>query len=74
MHAAWRKLLRASHVTLLVFTLAAATLGKAAAQPSSQGSNPAINAIEMSIKQSVESWLKGKYKVDGIAKTPIAGL
>ncbi|MBU6382519.1 MAG: DsbC family protein [Betaproteobacteria bacterium] len=28
----------------------------------------------MSIKQSVESWLKGKYKVDGIAKTPIAGL
>ncbi len=74
LHAAWRKLLRASHVTLLVFTLTAATLGKAAAQPSSQGSNPAINAIEMSIKQSVESWLKGKYKVDGIAKTPIAGL
>ena len=32
------------------------------------------SAVESSIKQSIEAWLKGKYKVDAVARTPITGL
>jgi thiol:disulfide interchange protein DsbC len=35
---------------------------------------PTPSAVESAIKQAVEAWLKGKYKVDAVARTPITGL
>ena len=39
-----------------------------------QAQTPVSNAVEATVKQSVEAWLKGRYKVDAVARSPIAGL
>ncbi|NBO03801.1 MAG: DsbC family protein [Betaproteobacteria bacterium] len=54
--------------------LSVALISSFADQASAQGSASAPSAVEASIKQALEAWLKGKYKVDAVARSPIAGL
>lgn len=36
--------------------------------------NPVPGSVENAVRQGVEHWLKGRYKVDAVARSPIAGL
>jgi len=54
--------------------LFASAAGRAAAQVSPAPGAPAQSAdAAAAIKSAVESWLKGRYKVDEIRRTPLAG-
>lgn len=37
-------------------------------------SQPASPAVEAAVKKSVEGWLKGRFKVDSVLKTPMPGI
>ena len=51
------------------------SMGWLAWTPVTASNEAAVQAgVETAIRAAVEGWLKGKYKVDGITRTPIAGL
>lgn len=62
-----------SCVTALVsvLTLSLASMAWAQATPEVQPASPAVTAT---VKKSVEGWLKGRFKVDAVNKTPMPGM
>jgi len=56
---------------LLTAFLTACSLSLAHAQTAAEKVSP---AVESAVKTSVEAWLKGRFKVDEVSKTPMPGI
>jgi thiol:disulfide interchange protein DsbC len=63
-------------IVWLTSLLLAGLIGSSAVWgPTLASTETAVQAgVETAIRAAVEGWLKGKYKVDAVARTPIAGL
>jgi thiol:disulfide interchange protein DsbC len=64
---------------LIACGLSAALLAPLVFSPSAQaqkpaGPEPASPAVTKQVKAAVETWLKGRFKVDAVSKTPMPGL
>ena len=53
---------------------ALAALAFAAAPASAQAPSQADAAVQQQIRGSVETWLQGRFKVDGVKRSPVAGI
>ena len=51
-----------------------AALAFAAAPASAQAPSQADAAVQQQIRGSVETWLQGRFKVDGVKRSPVAGI
>jgi thiol:disulfide interchange protein DsbC len=71
-------LLRRSRPFILAAAIAAgavlAALPATAGAPSAASPAAAASGIEATVRAAVEQWLQGRYKVEGVRRSPVAGI